>query len=204
MTEKPFKRCSVLVVEDETRLREMLLKAIPDMGFPVKGTRTAEDGLRLMEQEPAEIVILDLNLPCMSGLEFCEVVHSRWPQTRVIILTGFGDLPTAQTAIRLQVIDFLTKPASLGDIEASLERARKDRQDQATAELDVTQVEPEPEDEEAGGQGRATLEDVEREHILAALDRHRGNRAATASELGISVRTLYYRLAEFQRQGYLP
>jgi transcriptional regulator with PAS, ATPase and Fis domain len=70
--------------------------------------------------------------------------------------------------------------------------------------LDITQVEPEPEDEESAGEGRATLEDVEREHILASLDRHRGNRAATATELGISVRTLYYRLAEFQRQGYLP
>lgn len=203
MTEKPFKRCSVLVVEDETRLREMLLKAIPDMGFPVKGTRTAEDALRIMEQEPHEIIILDLNLPCMSGLEFCEVVHNRWPQTRVIILTGFGDLPTAQTAIRLQVVDFLTKPASLGDIEASLERARKHREDQANAELGVALAEPEPEDEEPSSEGRATLEDVEREHILAALDRHRGNRAATAAELGISVRTLYYRLAEFQKQGYL-
>jgi len=203
MTEKPFKRCSVLVVEDETRLREMLLKAIPDMGFPVKGTRTAEDALRIMEQDPYEIVILDLNLPCMSGLEFCEAVHSRWPRTRVIILTGFGDLSTAQKAIRLQVVDFLTKPASLGDIEASLERARRNWQQQAAAELESLVVEPEPDGEEPDGEVRATLEDVEREHILAALDRNKGNRAATATELGISVRTLYYRLAEFQRQGYL-
>jgi two-component system response regulator RegA len=205
VTEKPFKKCSVLVVEDETRLREMLLKAIPDMGFPVKGTRTAEDALRIMEQEPHEIIVLDLNLPCMDGLEFCEVVHQRWPQTRVIILTGFGDLPAAQKAIRLQVVDFLTKPASLGDIEASLERARRNRQEQATAELDTgITIDPEPDDEEPDTEGRATLEDVEREHILAALDRNKGNRAATAAELGISVRTLYYRLAEFQRQGYLP
>jgi len=205
VTEKPFKKCSVLVVEDETRLREMLLKAIPDMGFPVKGTRTAEDALRIMEQEQCEIIILDLNLPCMDGLEFCEVVHQRWPQTRVIILTGFGDLAAAQKAIRLEVVDFLTKPASLGDIEASLERARRNRQQQASAELDATpELEPEPEGEEPDPTGRATLEDIEREHILAALDRNRGNRAATAAELGISVRTLSYRLAEFQRQGYLP
>src|SRR5690606_1026295 len=179
----------------ETRLREMLLKAIPDMGFPVKGTRTAEDALRIMEQDPYEIVILDLNLPCMSGLEFCEAVHNRWPRTRVIILTGFGDLSTAQKAIRLQVVDFLTKPASLGDIEASLERARRNWQQQAAAELESLVVEPEPDGEEPDGEVRATLEDVEREHILAALDRNKGNRAATATELGISVRTLYYRLA---------
>lgn len=203
MTDKLFKRCSVLIVEDETRLREMLLKAIPDMGFPVRGTRTAEDALRVMEQEPHEIVILDLNLPCMSGLEFCEILHTRWPQTRVIILTGFGDLAAAQKAIRLQVVDFLTKPASLGDIEASLERARRNWQQQATAELDSVRSEFEPDEEESDGEVRATLEDVEREHILAALDRNKGNRAATAAELGISVRTLYYRLAEFQRQGYL-
>lgn len=203
MTEKPFKRCSVLVVEDETRLREMMLKAIPDMGFPVKGTRTAEEGLRIMEQEPQDVIVLDLNLPSMSGLEFCEIVHQRWPQTRVIILTGYGDLAAAQKAIRLQVVDFLSKPASLGDIEAALERARRHRQQQATAELG----EPEeviPDEEEGEPVPAVTLEDVERNHILAALDRNKGNRAATATELGISVRTLYYRLAEFQRQGYLP
>lgn len=204
MTEKPFKRCGVLVVEDETRLREMLLKAVPDMGFPVTGTRTAEDALRLMAEEPRDIIILDLNLPCMDGLEFCEVVHQRWPQTRVIILTGFGDLAAAQKAIRLRVVDFLNKPASLGEIEAALERARRHRLDQASAELEAPQEPVEAEDEVTESEQRTTLEDVEREHILAALDRNKGNRAATAAELGISVRTLYYRLAEFQRQGYLP
>lgn len=203
MTEKPFKRCSVLVVEDETRLRDMLLKAIPDMGFPVRGTRSAEDGLRIMEQEPHDVVILDLNLPCMSGLEFCEVVQQRWPQTRVIILTGYGDLDAAQKAIRLRVVDFLTKPASLGDIESALERARKHRMDQAHAEIGASEPQDQTGDEGGDAEPRTTLEDVERQHILAALERHKGNRTATAAELGISVRTLYYRLAEFQRQGYL-
>ena len=65
VTEKPFKKCSVLVVEDETRLREMLLKAIPDMGFPVKGTRTAEDALRIILNQ---VRVPDWNRADLNGL----------------------------------------------------------------------------------------------------------------------------------------
>ena len=55
----------------------------------------------------------------------------------------------------------------------------------------------------APGEAPKTLQDVEREHVLAALARHEGNREATADELGISVRTLYYRLKEYARQGFV-
>ena len=54
------------------------------------------------------------------------------------------------------------------------------------------------------GETLGTMEDIERQTILAALDRNDGNRTATAQELGISLRTLYYRLAEYQRRGFLP
>lgn len=192
----------VLVVEDEARLRELLLSAIPDMGFSVRGARSGEDALNMMASRPAGIVILDLNLPGMNGLEFFDLLHERWPGTRVVIMTGFGDLAAAQKAIRLGVADFLTKPASLGDLEAALELAR--RGCSAPTPAPVASVPPEP--PEGGGTPASSmrLEEVERLHILAVLDRNSGNRAATAAELGISVRTLYYRLAEFQRQGLLP
>jgi DNA-binding NtrC family response regulator len=207
MTEEPIirpTRSKVLVVEDESRLRDMLLSAIPDMGFPITGVRTAEEGIRVMEQDVHDIVILDLNLPCMSGMEFCEVVHERWPQTRVIILTGYGDLSAAQRAIRLNAVDFLNKPASLGEIEAALERARRHKDKYGGAPQ--IEVIPRPFLKPAeNDKGEVlTLQDIERQHILSVLDKNNGNRAATATELGISVRTLYYRLAEFQRQGYLP
>ncbi len=102
----------VLLVEDESRLREMLLRAIGEMGFEPVGAGSAEQAQRTMEHRPAPVVIVDLNLPGASGLDLLRTVRSRWPATQAIVLTGFGDLDAARQAIRLDVVDFLTKPCA--------------------------------------------------------------------------------------------
>ena len=115
----------VLVVEDEPRMRDLLTDLLPDMGFSSVAVRTAEEALKIMEADPHEIAIVDLNLPGMEGMEFFTTVRERWPRTQVIILTGFGDLESARQAIRLNVVDFLTKPCHLGDLEVALLTPRK-------------------------------------------------------------------------------
>lgn len=197
----------VLIVEDEPRLRDMLLRAIPDMGFHATGARSGEEALKLMEADPAPVAILDLNLPGMNGLALCEQIRQRWADTQVIILTGFGDLEAAQQAIRMGVVDFLTKPCTLGDLEVAIDRAWRRRTQDAKAAVVAAAAEvmpPEPELPPASPDDKppTTLQDLERIHILAALRRNNGNRTATAAELGISLRTLYYRLAEYQKQGF--
>ncbi len=189
----------VLVVEDEPKLRAMLLRAIPDMGFEPIGAATGEDALQSMQDLPAAIVILDLNLPGIHGMAVFEKICEHWPQTQVIIMTGYGDLDAAQQSIRLGVVDFLTKPCMLGDLEHALDRAWRKRLDQQD-HPDMARpsvVAAAPKDTEAVADRPQTLQDVEKQLILNALDRHDGNRAATANELGISVRTLYYRLSQY-------
>jgi DNA-binding NtrC family response regulator len=197
----------VLIVEDETRMRELLVRAIQGWGFRAEGAKSGEEALRIMEAGPRSILLLDLNLPAMGGMEVFEAVRQRWPQTQVIILTGFGDLEAAKQAIHLDVVEFLTKPCHLGELERALDRAR--RRIEAAKPLPEVMEDEEPGPERPPalvevappGSG-AKLEEVERQHILAALARHKGNRAAAAAELGISLRTLYYRLSEYQKQGY--
>jgi len=202
--QKPMEYTSVLVVEDEPRLRELLVSGIREIGFLATAVRSGEDAVKLMEIEPHDIALLDLNLPAMDGLECFEHLRDRWPDTVVIILTAFGTLEAAQRAIRLGVVDFLTKPASLGDIERTLHRAWRlcvSRVDSADADPASTPSEesapPDSVTNTDTVDSRSTLREVERQHILAVLKRHHGNRAAAAAELGISVRTLYYRLAEY-------
>jgi len=192
----------VLLVEDEARLREMLSRALAEMGFEPTAVSSGESALRMLEQNPHGIIILDLNLPGMSGMEFLTAVRGRRPEVQVIVLTGFGDLDAAKKAIHLDVVDFLTKPCALGDLEIALDRARSRLRKEIEPEL------PEPEQPTLEFVPRETspavsLEDVEREHILAALERNHGNRNATATELGISLRKLYYRLAQYQKQGLI-
>jgi DNA-binding NtrC family response regulator len=182
----------------------MLRKAVRDMEFVVETAMSAEEALARLEERSFDVVLTDLRLPRLSGLELCRLIRDRWPSTQAVILTGHGDLDAAQRAIRLDVVDFLVKPASLADIEAALERAIRRRRanivlrdtEHATGEM-LHDPKRGQEDSHA-----TRLHDLEREHILDTLARFDGNRSATASELGISVRTLYYRLAEYESTGH--
>ena len=196
---KPTEETTVLVVEDEARLRDVLVSSAEECGFRAKAARAAEEAIAQMEQNPCDIVMLDLNLPCMDGLRCFEIVRERWPATSAVILTGFGTLEAAQRAIRLGVAEFLTKPASLGDIERALHRAWRMRFE--VTENHAGNIPPIPTDE-AGDAGQhdlpQTMYEIEYACITAALDRHSGNRAAAAAELGMSARKLYYRLSEYR------
>jgi len=219
----PADQAHVLVVEDEPRLRELLVRAIPDMGFPVIGTRTAEEALRALASKPCAIMICDLNLPGMDGLTLIEKVRQSSPLIQVIVMTGFGDLASAKQAIRLNVVDFLTKPCHLGELEQSIERARQrlprptppaleasaaaqaaeqKRLADRLAHLGKAADEQVQRDAVASGvsptaDGKPlTLEELKRRHILESLRRNNNNRAAAAAELGMSVRSLYYHLAQ--------
>ncbi len=197
----------VLVVEDEARLRELMERVLPSWGFEVAAARSAEEGTRLAAEDPPDIVIFDLNLPGENGLVFFKKLRQRWPNVQGIVQTGFGSVESAKEAIHLEVVEFLTKPSSLGDLEKALDRALR-RLTARPPVLAPTVVEMReegftvPTDSPAGAAGK-TLDQVERQHILAALARNRGNRTASAAELGISRRTLYYKIEEYQKQGYM-
>src|SRR5258708_444134 len=102
-----------LVVEDELRLRELLLDVLPDMGFPATAVRSAEDAWRIMETDPRDILLLDLHLPGESGMEFFRRLRESTTVPQVIIITGHGDLESARQAIHLDAVDFLPKPCHL-------------------------------------------------------------------------------------------
>jgi DNA-binding NtrC family response regulator len=198
----------VLVVEDEARLRQGILTAIPAMGFVPVGAGSGEEAIAIMQRDPCEVILLDLRLPGMNGMELLEVVRQRWPHSQVIITTGFGNLQLAQKAMHLDAVEFLTKPCTLHDLETAIARACE-RHTLALrhgsgikpALLDVEAVE-EPRTPKTAPGSRA-LRDVERNHILAVLESNNGNRTAAAQELGISRRTLHERLREYREEGFI-
>ncbi len=181
------RRPAVLVVEDEPRLRDLLVDVAADMGFAAAGARSAEEASRLFDADPADVVLLDLQLPGMNGMDLFADLRRRRPATQVVVVTGFGDLAAARRAIHLDVVEFLTKPFHLDEVEAALDRARRRL---ATGVDGPEPATPLKTDEPI------TLAESERQLILAALRRHDGNRTAAAAELGISRRKLQYWLAE--------
>lgn len=205
-----------LIVEDERRLREMLLTSVKEMGFDATGAGSAEAALNLLGASDFAIAVLDLNLPGMDGIELAEMLRQRWASVQIIILTGFGGLDAARRAIRLDAVDFLTKPCGMNELEQALCRAQS-RWLAAWAAQHVRAPQPPPAEERTGTRPAAvqpisipdaeqviSLEEMERQLIIAALERRRGNREAAAADLGISIRKLYYRLHQYQQTGVLP
>jgi DNA-binding NtrC family response regulator len=188
----------VLIVEDEPRMRELLSRAVTGWGFDTTTARSGEEAMRLAADEPPHIVLLDLDLPGISGLETFEKLREKQPDLQGIVLTGFGSLDAARQAIHLDVVEFLTKPAPLGDLEHALDRAIR----RLAPAPPPTPIVPDLMASQPPPPGQ-TLAEVERHHILETLARNNGNRTATAAELGISRRTLYYKLAEYQREGFV-
>ena len=184
----------VLVVEDEVRLRDLLLRALTGWGFETTAAATGEEALRLHEAKPFDIAILDLNLPGIEGLEALRRMREKAPHLQGVVLTGFASIESARQAVHLDVVEFLTKPCHLGELEQALDRALRRMAPTPPVVLDMPELPP----PSAG----MTLDEVERQHILAALRRNSGNRTATAQELGISRRTLYYKLEQYQKQGF--
>jgi DNA-binding NtrC family response regulator len=182
----------VLVVEDEPRMRELLERALVGWGFTVATARSGEEAMRQCESAAPDVVLLDLNLPGIDGLEFFRRLRERYPQVQGIVLTGFGSLESAQQAMHLDMVEFLTKPTHLGDLEKAMDRAMR-RLPPPHHALIVPAAAP------PGTEG-LTLDELERQHILAALERNNGNRTATAQQLGISRRTLYYKLEEYEKK----
>lgn len=193
----------VLIVEDEPRLRDLLCDVLPGMGFAPIAVRAAEPALAHMQRDGADVILLDLNLPVMDGLTFLERFRERWPDTPVVIMTGFGDLSSARRAIQHGVSDFLSKPFHLSELETALGRAKRLLHEQRRLAR-VTEAGESGESSPASavpGHPGATLADLERCAILDALRRHQGNRTAAAAELGISRRTLYNKLSEYEKRG---
>jgi DNA-binding NtrC family response regulator len=215
-------RRDVLIVEDEPRMGRLLGQMMVELGYAATWARTGEEALERMQERPHPIAVLDLNLPGMGGMECLQRIREQWPDTEAIILTGFGDLDAAKRAIHLDVVEFLTKPCHLGDLEVALSRAeqrlrqhelddladRLRRQHEADQALgrpvaDAPESGPSDDAEPPAESGSLNLKALERRAILDALNKHEGNREAAAAELGISVRTLYYRLREYEKKGLI-
>jgi len=114
---------TVVVVDDDEAFRQVLAGELARLEFQVVTFGTGEALLRAVADIEPEIVLLDLRLPDMSGLEVLKVLNERHPATDVIMLTGHGSIDTAIESIRMGAFDYLAKPCPLDELEVRLQRA---------------------------------------------------------------------------------
>jgi two-component system, OmpR family, response regulator len=113
----------VLVVDDETRILNFVGRALRAEGFAADVTADAAEALRMATTSSYDLVILDLAMPGMTGLEILQDLIARRPQQRVLVLSARGDVESKVTCLNLGADDYLTKPFSLDELLARV-RAR--------------------------------------------------------------------------------
>ncbi|WP_193177999.1 ActR/PrrA/RegA family redox response regulator transcription factor [Oricola nitratireducens] len=111
---------SLLIVDDDRLFLQRLARAMESRGFAVATAETIADGLAEVKKAPPAYAVVDMRLGDGNGLDVIEAIRVRRPDARAIVLTGYGNIATAVTAVKLGAVDYLAKPADADEIYAAL------------------------------------------------------------------------------------
>ncbi len=124
----PVEKQKILIVDDDPSIVDLLDQFFQRKGFECKTAENGKRALEFLENSPFTIVITDLIMPQIDGLELLKIVKESWPDTDVIVMTGYTKNFTYTDVIRAGASDFVQKPFTLDEIEAKLQRLIKERQ----------------------------------------------------------------------------
>lgn len=119
---------SILVIEDEEVLKKALQRFFQKKQWEVVVSSRGEEGLQLLRQRPFDILLADLMLPEVSGIEIVRKAKEIQPSIAPIVMTGFGTIPTAVEAIKAGALHYITKPFELDDLYALIEKGLEHKQ----------------------------------------------------------------------------
>ncbi len=113
----------ILVVDDEDIVRTSCSRALSPEGYEVRLARNGIEGLQMANEERFDLVLTDLKMPDMDGIEVLRIIKEKWPETVVIIVTGYQTVDTAVKAIKLGAYDYIEKPFTPDALVSHVEEA---------------------------------------------------------------------------------
>lgn len=174
---------SVLVADDDEMLRSRLARALGRRGYEAVEAATLADARSLLEGRSFDLAVIDLRLGSDSGLDLVRELRRLSPVTAVLVLTGYGSIPSALEAVRLGAVHYLTKPATVDEILAGF-APRGESVESVERAMPVAAEEV------------PSLARVEWEHIQRVLADTDGNVSEAARRLGVHRRSLQRKLAK--------
>jgi DNA-binding NtrC family response regulator len=111
-------RARILAIDDEKNIRHLIKNELTLEGLEVTTAKSGEEGLRLFKEKRFDVVLLDIRLPKMTGIEVLRNLKQKSPHTEVIMITGYGDIQTAVESMKLGARDYITKPFKLSELLA--------------------------------------------------------------------------------------
>ena len=111
---------SLLIVDDDNPLRDRLSRAMEKKGFVVTQAESVKKGISCAQNSPPTFAVVDLRLGDGSGLEVVKEIRKLKKDSKIVMLTGYGNIPTAVAAVKAGAIDYIPKPADADDVENAL------------------------------------------------------------------------------------
>ncbi len=167
---------SLLLVDDDKPFLQRLARAMEARGYAVDIADNVADGLKKAEAAPPAYAVVDMRLEDGNGLDVIELLRRRLPDSRMVVLTGYGNIATAVTAVKLGAVDYLAKPADADEIHAALTR--------------------EPGEKPTPPENPMSADRVRWEHIQRVYELCERNVSETARRLNMHRRTLQRILAK--------
>ncbi|MEW6001084.1 MAG: response regulator [Nitrospirota bacterium] len=112
----------ILVVDDEDIVLISCERTLTPAGYEVRMAKSGIDGLKMMENDGFNLALIDIKMPDMDGIEVLRQIKKKWPDTEVIIITGYSTLATAITSIKLGAYDYIEKPFTPDVLLSSVEK----------------------------------------------------------------------------------
>jgi two-component system response regulator HydG len=103
-------KANILIVDDEEVVRLSHLRCLLGTDCNTQVAQNGNEAIRVMEQHPFDVILLDLRMPDLNGLDVLKVIKERWPTSEVIIITGYPSIESAKEAVRLGAYNYLAKP----------------------------------------------------------------------------------------------
>lgn len=100
----------ILVIDDEYIVRSSCERTLEPEGYIIKCVSSGKEGIELLGKESFKLVLLDLKMPGMDGVEVLNTIKTKWPETKVVMITGYSTVDTAVQALRLGAFNFIEKP----------------------------------------------------------------------------------------------
>jgi two-component system response regulator RegA len=172
-------KTKVLIIDDDKVFCQLLNKGLVRLGYQSETAHCAEQALGV-ENHP-DIILLDMRLGEESGLGLIPALQHKFPEAKIVVVTGYANLATAVTAVKKGASNYIAKPVDVKDIHAIIQECLFDGEDE---NINVTPI---PEQS-------PSLRRLEWEHIHRVLEENDGNISHTAQKLGMHRRTLQRKL----------
>jgi DNA-binding NtrC family response regulator len=118
----------ILVVDDDETVRWSYLRSLEGTSCQVAAARDGEEALQTMEKNPFDVVLLDMRMPGQDGLSVLRTIKQKWPDSEVVIITGYPTVDSAKQAVQLGAYDYVAKPVGPQDVINVTDRAMTRKQ----------------------------------------------------------------------------